>query len=162
MSNVIGMFDWLCRNCNIQGAMMLTNRNQLQGKHMFYILTAIRGMWESVAQNWACDWWRGLLINAVVGTSTVDCEQIGCWMSICCKSWLKNRRRRRGVPRLWSLWCKACEYSWRILSRGTMKVCWLYCSSCRDKVGHFSLLSLCSDIMPRKVWSNRWPFCYYR
>jgi hypothetical protein len=43
-----------------------------------------------------------------------------------------------------------------------MKVCWLYCSSCRDKVGHFSLLSLCSDIMPRKVWSNRWPFCYYR
>ena len=125
LSNVIGMFDWLCRNCNIQGAMMLTNRNQLQGKHMFYILTAIRGMWESVAQNWACDWWRGLLINAVVGTSTVDCEQIGCWMSICCKSWLENRRRRRGVPRLWSLWCKACEYSWRIWSRGTMKVCWL-------------------------------------
>ena len=104
------------------------------------------------AQNLGCDWWRGLLINAVVGTSKVNCEQIGSWMSFCCKSWLKNRRRRRGLPRLWILWCKACEYSWRIWSRGTMKVCWLYCSSCRDKVrGHFSLLSLCSDIMPRSM-----------
>ena len=58
LSNVIGMSDWLCKNCKIQGAMMLTNWNELQDKNMFYILTAIRGMWESVTQNWACDWWR--------------------------------------------------------------------------------------------------------
>ena len=54
-SNFIGMSDWLCRNCKIQVAMMLTNRNELQGKYMFYILTAIRGrygVWSSEFGLW--------------------------------------------------------------------------------------------------------------
>ena len=120
LSNIIAMSDWLCRNCKIQWAMMLTNRNELQGENMIYILTAIRercGVWSS-------DLCLKLLKRLIDERWSWNEQGQLCtdWLlkEFCYKSWLSNRRRWRGEPRLWRIWGKACK----IWSRGTKKGCW--------------------------------------
>ena len=44
------------------------------------------------------------MINAVVGKSKDDCEQIGCSISFCCKSWLKKGEGEEACPG-----CGACD-----------------------------------------------------
>jgi len=149
-SNFIGMSDWLCRNCKIQVAMMLTNRNKLQGKYMFYILTAIRGrygVWSSEFGLW--------LMKRFIDQRCGWNEQGQLWTDWLLKEFMLQKLAEQQAKRR----AEAVELVMQGLEQRLQNFLMSLAETGKDVTSLYWVYVL---ILWPEVWSNRWPFCCYR